>query len=282
MRSRLLLRRGAGPLSARRASSTSRPRPYQLVPLHDGALRMRPVPRLLIADESARQDDRSLADCRASSMDRGEWHAFAVLCPPHLVEQWVGELKARFDRRRPVTSGTARDWSAGCRWLQRCSMPIPSQSFQPRLHQGEKRRDEFRAQPAPIRSSSTKPIPAPLVTLGATNVISWSNARERRRSACGAITATPHSGDETPSFACSACSILVSAIEGPLRRCDRFGFAIDLQGTWCSAAASTFANGTTRRCSRGGKQSTSSIAFMGVGAVSRIRVDLLRGGHCSR
>jgi hypothetical protein len=41
-------------------------------------------------------------------MDRGEVDAFSVLCPPHLVEQWVGELKVRFGIEAvAVTSGTA-------------------------------------------------------------------------------------------------------------------------------------------------------------------------------
>ena len=30
-------------------------------------------------------------------IDRGEIERFAVLCPPHLVEQWTGELKSKFD-----------------------------------------------------------------------------------------------------------------------------------------------------------------------------------------
>ena len=30
-------------------------------------------------------------------VDRGEIDRFAVLCPPHLVEQWTGELHSKFD-----------------------------------------------------------------------------------------------------------------------------------------------------------------------------------------
>ena len=30
-------------------------------------------------------------------IDRGEADRFAVLCPPHLVEQWTGELNSKFD-----------------------------------------------------------------------------------------------------------------------------------------------------------------------------------------
>ena len=43
-------------------------------------------------------------------LDRGDITRFAVLCPPHLVDQWTTELEARFHLRAvPVTAhGAAR------------------------------------------------------------------------------------------------------------------------------------------------------------------------------
>jgi superfamily II DNA or RNA helicase len=40
-------------------------------------------------------------------LDRGEVRRTAVLCPPHLVEQWVGELEARFHIRAVAVTATS-------------------------------------------------------------------------------------------------------------------------------------------------------------------------------
>jgi SNF2 family DNA or RNA helicase len=71
------------------------------------ALRL-PVPRLLIADDVGIGKTIEAGLILRKLMDRGEVDTFSVLCPPHLVEQWVGELKARFGIEAvAVTSGTA-------------------------------------------------------------------------------------------------------------------------------------------------------------------------------
>ena len=102
---RLTLRRGAGPFRSA-AQLAFEPRTYQLVPLLM-ALRL-PAPRLLIADDVGIGKTIEAGLILRELMDRGEVDAFSVLCPPHLVEQWVGELKARFGIEAvPVTSGTA-------------------------------------------------------------------------------------------------------------------------------------------------------------------------------
>ena len=102
---RLTLRRGAGPFRSA-AQLAFEPRTYQLVPLLM-ALRLQ-VPRLLIADDVGIGKTVEAGLILRELMDRGEADAFSVLCPPHLVEQWVLELKSRFGIEAvAVTSGTA-------------------------------------------------------------------------------------------------------------------------------------------------------------------------------
>ena len=70
------------------------PRPYQLVPLLM-ALKLDPI-RLLIADDvGIGKTIESLLIAR-ELLDRGEIKRMAVLCPPHLAEQWQGELGDKF------------------------------------------------------------------------------------------------------------------------------------------------------------------------------------------
>ena len=90
---RLTLRRGAGPFRSA-AQLAFEPRTYQLVPLLM-ALRLQ-VPRLLIADDVGIGKTIEAGLILRELMDRGEVDAFSVLCPPHLVDQWIIELKDRF------------------------------------------------------------------------------------------------------------------------------------------------------------------------------------------
>lgn len=102
---RLTLRRGAGPFRSA-AQLAFEPRTYQLVPLLM-ALRLQ-VPRLLIADDVGIGKTIEAGLILREFIDRGEVDAFSVLCPPHLVDQWLVELKDRFGIDGvPVTSGTA-------------------------------------------------------------------------------------------------------------------------------------------------------------------------------
>jgi len=70
------------------------PRPYQLVPLLM-ALKLDPV-RLLIADDVG--VGKTIEACLVARelLDRGEIARTAVLCPPHLAEQWQSELASKF------------------------------------------------------------------------------------------------------------------------------------------------------------------------------------------
>ncbi|MFN8124671.1 MAG: hypothetical protein U0237_19865 [Thermoleophilia bacterium] len=65
-------------------------RPYQLVPLLM-ALRMDPV-RLLIADDVGIGKTVEASFVARELLDSGEIERMAVLCPPHLAEQWQVEL----------------------------------------------------------------------------------------------------------------------------------------------------------------------------------------------
>lgn len=91
---RMSLRRGAGPFRSA-ARLAFEPRAYQLVPLLM-ALRL-PVVRLLIADDVGIGKTIEAGLIMRELLDRGEIDRLAVLCPPHLVEQWTGELRGKFD-----------------------------------------------------------------------------------------------------------------------------------------------------------------------------------------
>lgn len=91
---RLKLRAGAGPFRSF-GNIAVEPRAYQLVPLLM-ALRLDPV-RLLIADDVGIGKTIEAGVIVRELMDRGEIRRLAVLCPPHLVEQWQGELENRFN-----------------------------------------------------------------------------------------------------------------------------------------------------------------------------------------
>jgi len=91
---RLKLRAGGGPFRSF-GNIAVEPRGYQLVPLLM-ALRLSTV-RLLIADDVGIGKTIEAGLIARELMDRGEIARLAVLCPPHLVEQWQGELETRFN-----------------------------------------------------------------------------------------------------------------------------------------------------------------------------------------
>ncbi len=90
---RLTFRSGAGPFRSLGRISV-RPRPFQIVPLLM-ALRLDPV-RLLIADDVGIGKTVEAALVARELLDRGEARRLAVLCPPHLCEQWQRELADKF------------------------------------------------------------------------------------------------------------------------------------------------------------------------------------------
>jgi superfamily II DNA or RNA helicase len=90
---RLSLRNGAGPFRSLGRLSVY-PRPYQMVPLLM-ALRLETV-RLLIADDVGIGKTIEAGLIAREMLDRGEVRRLAVLCPPHLCDQWQRELREKF------------------------------------------------------------------------------------------------------------------------------------------------------------------------------------------
>lgn len=102
----LSLRRGAGPFRSFGQISVE-PRAYQLVPLLM-ALKLDPV-RLLIADDVGVGKTIEALLIARELLDRGDIDRTVVLCPRHLVDQWINELEIRFHiRAEPVTDDSAR------------------------------------------------------------------------------------------------------------------------------------------------------------------------------
>lgn len=102
----LSLRRGAGPFRSFGQIAVE-PRAYQLVPLLM-ALKLDTI-RLLIADDVGVGKTIEAALIARELLDRGEIERTVVLCPPHLVDQWVTELEVRFNiRSTAVTASSAR------------------------------------------------------------------------------------------------------------------------------------------------------------------------------
>lgn len=89
----LKLRSGAGPFRSF-GNIAVEPKVYQLVPLLM-ALRQETV-RLLIADDVGVGKTVEAALIVRELLDRGEITRLAVLCPPHLIQQWHDELESKF------------------------------------------------------------------------------------------------------------------------------------------------------------------------------------------
>jgi len=109
---RLGFRSSAGPFRSF-AQIAVEPRPYQLVPLLM-ALKLDPI-RLLIADDVG--IGKTIEACLAARelLDRGEARRLAILCPPHLAEQWQGELREKFHiHAELVLTSTAKRLEKGC------------------------------------------------------------------------------------------------------------------------------------------------------------------------
>jgi superfamily II DNA or RNA helicase len=110
---RLKLRAGAGPFRSFGNISVE-PRAYQLVPLlmalkHDTL-------RLLIADDVGIGKTIEAGLIARELLDRGEVERLAVICPPHLCEQWQEELASKFNiEAEVVRTGTATRLERGLR-----------------------------------------------------------------------------------------------------------------------------------------------------------------------
>lgn len=196
LRDALLLsqRRGAGPFRSF-GNLAFEPRAYQLVPLLM-ALRQETV-RLLVADDVGIGKTIEAALITRELYDRGEISRFTVLCPPHLVDQWVRELDDRF--HLPAVAVTATSAAR----LER-GLPVNESIFT--VHpftvvsldyiKSEQRRHEFR-----------RVCPELVIVDEAHTCTSQGAGRHLRYELLQALaenaerhlvllTATPHSGDE--------------------------------------------------------------------------------------
>ncbi len=109
---RLGFRSGAGPFRSFAAVAVE-PRSYQLVPLLL-ALKLDPV-RLLIADDVGIGKTVEACLIAKELLERGEADGLAVLCPPHLAEQWQRELRDKFHiESELVLSSTAARLEREC------------------------------------------------------------------------------------------------------------------------------------------------------------------------
>ncbi|WP_354674303.1 helicase-related protein [Cupriavidus alkaliphilus] len=191
---RMAMRRGAGPFRCF-GNIAVEPRTYQLVPLLM-ALRLDPV-RLLIADDVGIGKTIEAALIARELHDRGEIQRMTVLCPPHLVEQWVREVNERFHLHAvAVTASSAARLERG--------LPVGESLFQ--VHpvtvvsldyiKSERHRHDF------IRA-----CPEFVIVDEAHTCVSAGQARQQRFEllrvlAANAerhlvlLTATPHSGDQ--------------------------------------------------------------------------------------
>ena len=191
---RLTLRRGAGPFRSA-AQLAFEPRTYQLVPLLM-ALRLQ-VPRLLIADDVGIGKTIEAGLILRELMDRGEVDAFSVLCPPHLVDQWIVELKDKFGIDAvPVTSGTAARLERNLPLAQTLFDAYPFTVVSLDYIKAEKRRDGF-----------ARACPDFVIVDEAHACVGTHKGKQQRFDLLQGLakdperriimlTATPHSGDE--------------------------------------------------------------------------------------
>lgn len=191
---RLTLRRGAGPFRSA-AQLAFEPRTYQLVPLLM-ALRLQ-VPRLLIADDVGIGKTIEAGLILRELMDRGEVDGFSVLCPPHLVEQWVIELRSRFGIDAvAVTSGSAARLERGLPLAQTLFDAYPYTVVSLDYIKAEKRREGF-----------ARACPDFVIVDEAHACVGTHKGKQQRFELLAGLardperrmiflTATPHSGDE--------------------------------------------------------------------------------------
>jgi len=138
---RLSSRASAGPFRSFGRIAVE-PRPYQLVPLLL-ALRLEPV-RLLIADDVGIGKTIEAGLVARELLDRGEARRLAVLCPPHLAEQWQRELRDKFHiEAELVLTSTAGRLERGCRLGQSLFDLHPFVVVSMDFIKTDRRRDEF-------------------------------------------------------------------------------------------------------------------------------------------
>lgn len=104
--SRLTLRNAAGPFRCA-AKLGFRPRSYQMVPLIMALKQEGPI-RLMIADDVGIGKTIESLLIVKELIERRDIKRFAVLCPPHLCEQWQTELKDKFNIEAVIIRGSTQ------------------------------------------------------------------------------------------------------------------------------------------------------------------------------
>jgi superfamily II DNA or RNA helicase len=138
---RLGFRHSAGPFRSF-GRIACEPRPYQLLPLLM-ALRLDPI-RLLIADDVGIGKTIEACLIARELLDRGEAHRLAVLCPPHLAEQWQAELRDKFNLEAElVLPSTARRLEQVCALNQSIFDVYPFVIVSMDYIKSDRRREDF-------------------------------------------------------------------------------------------------------------------------------------------
>lgn len=192
---RLKLRAGAGPFRSF-GNLAVEPRGYQLVPLLM-SLKLDTV-RLLIADDVGIGKTIEAGLIARELLDRGEINRFAVLCPPHLCEQWQTELSTKFNLQTEIVrTGTAGRLERGLPAGKSIFDVYPFTIISLDYIKSDRRRDEFqRACPEFV-----------IVEEAHTCVNVGTGSRHKRYQLLKGLsdnqdrhmvflTATPHSGDD--------------------------------------------------------------------------------------
>jgi superfamily II DNA or RNA helicase len=191
---KLSLRRGAGPFRSF-GNVGIEPRSYQLVPLLM-ALKLDPV-RLLIADDVGIGKTIEALLIARELYDRGEIRRLTVLCPPHLVEQWLEELNERFHFQAvDVTAASAarleRGLPIGTSLFDQYPVTVVSLDY---IKSDKRRADFARACPefVIVDEAHTCAAATPGRHLRYALLKELAARAERH---LVLLTATPHSGDE--------------------------------------------------------------------------------------
>lgn len=174
------------------------PRPYQLVPLLL-ALRSEII-RILIADDVGIGKTIEAGLIAKELIERGEVTRLAVLCPPHLAEQWQKELKEKFHiEAQLVLSGTVqrleRHLRAGESLFDRYPYVIVSTDFIKSL----RHRDEFIAKCPELVIVDEAHTCTLTGGVGRSRQARYELIRDITADAARhliLVTATPHSGNE--------------------------------------------------------------------------------------
>jgi superfamily II DNA or RNA helicase len=193
---RLGFRSSAGPFRSF-AQLAVEPRPYQLVPLLM-ALKLDPV-RLLIADDVGIGKTVEAGLVVRELLDRGEATRLAVLCPPHLAEQWQKELAEKFHiHAELVLPGTASRLERGCGLDQTIFDVYPHVIVSTEFIKADRRRDDF------LRTCPELVVVDEAHTCAAD--VGQTGRHQRHELVSGLaqnagrhlilVTATPHSGNE--------------------------------------------------------------------------------------